>query len=115
MTQEERDTVFKRCICEYGMQPQVDMCIEEMSELTKALLKWRRRGSHVKGENVVPVNDGKTLAQTRGDIIDELADVSIMVRQMEIMFEAEEEVQERIDFKVNRQIGRLEGKNEKGE
>ena len=41
MTQEERDTVFKRCICEYGMQPQVDMCIEEMSELTKALLKWR--------------------------------------------------------------------------
>lgn len=38
-----RDIVFKRCICEYGTQPQIDMCIEEMSELTKALLKYRRK------------------------------------------------------------------------
>lgn len=39
---EYRDSVYRRCISEYGTQPQVDMCIEEMSELTKALLKWRR-------------------------------------------------------------------------
>ena len=108
MTQEERDTVFRRCICEYGVQPQVDMCLEEMSELAKALLKWRRRGALVRGENVNPVADEKTLYDYRADIIDELADVRIMVRQMEIMFQAEDEVERRIDFKVDRQTGRLD-------
>lgn len=34
--QEQHDIVYRRCICEYGTQPQIDMCIEEMSELTKA-------------------------------------------------------------------------------
>lgn len=44
------------------------------------------------------------------DIIDELADVRIMCRQMELLFQAEDEVERRIDFKVDRQIKRLEGK-----
>lgn len=29
--QEQHDIVYRRCICEYGTQPQIDMCIEEMS------------------------------------------------------------------------------------
>lgn len=92
---EERDIVFRRCICDYGTQPQVDMMIEEMSELTKALLKWRRA-------------KGAELTATRDCIIDELADVRIMARQMEILFQAEDEVERRIDFKVQRQSKRLE-------
>lgn len=92
---EERDIVFRRCICDYGTQPQVDMMIEEMSELTKALLKWRRA-------------KGAELTAARGCIIDELADVRIMARQMEILFQAEDEVERRIDFKVQRQSKRLE-------
>ena len=72
---EYRDSVYRRCISEYGTQPQVDMCIEEMSELTKALLKWRRK---------------------------------FMCRQMELMFQAEDEVSNRIDFKVGRQVKRLD-------
>lgn len=91
---KERDSVFQRCICEYGTQPQIDMMIEEMSELTKALLKWRR----AKGAE-------QTVA--RGCIIDELADVRIMARQMEILFQAEDEVERRVDFKVQRQRKRL--------
>lgn len=73
---EERDIVFRRCICDYGTQPHIDMMIEEMSELTKALLKWRRA-------------KGAELTAARGCIIDELADVRIMARQMEILFQAE--------------------------
>ena len=69
--------------------------IEEMSELTKALLKWRRA-------------KGAELTAARGCIIDELADVRIMARQMEILFQAEDEVERRIDFKVQRQSKRLE-------
>lgn len=105
-----RDIVFKRCICEYGNQPQIDMCIEEMSELTKALLKYRRKFALTRGENVNPTNGDTDLFKARIDIIDELADVRIMCRQMELLFQAEDEVERRIDFKVDRQIKRLEGK-----
>lgn len=105
-----RYIVFKRCICEYGTQPQIDMCIEEMSELTKALLKYRRKFALTRGENVNPTNGDTDLFKARIDIIDELADVRIMCRQMELLFQAEDEVERRIDFKVDRQIKRLEGK-----
>ena len=105
-----RDSVFKKCICEYGTQPQIDMCIEEMSELTKALLKYRRKFALTRGENVNPTNGDTDLFKARIDIIDELADVRIMCRQMELLFQAEDEVERRIDFKVDRQIKRLEGK-----
>lgn len=91
----KRDTVLKRCICEYSAPAQVDMCIEEMSELTKALLKYRRKSGLAKDKS-------------RDDIIDELAGVKIMCRQMELLFQAEDAVERRMDFKINRQIGRLE-------
>ena len=94
---EERDVVFRRCICEYGTQPQVDVAIEEMSELIKALLKWRRA-------------KGAELTAARDNIIDEIADVRIMCRQMEILFQAEWEVERRIDFKVDRQRNRLDAR-----
>lgn len=108
--QEQHDIVYRRCICEYGTQPQIDMCIEEMSELTKALLKYRRKFALVSGENVNPTNGDTDLFKARADIIDELADVRIMCRQMELLFQAEDEVEKRIDFKVDRQLKRLEGK-----
>ena len=75
MTTEERDQIFRRCICTYGTNPQIDVAIEEMSELIKALLKWRRAG-------------GAGMTEARACIVDELADVRIMARQMEICFSA---------------------------
>ena len=105
---EARDTVFRRCICEYGTQPQVDMCIEEMSELTKALLKWRRKFALVRGEHINPISGDINLTKAREDIIDELADVRIMCRQMELLFQCEDEVERKIDFKVQRQVKRLD-------
>lgn len=94
MTTEERDRVFRNCICTYGSNPQIDVAIEEMSELIKALLKWRRAG-------------GAGLTEARACIVDELADVRIMVRQMEILFQCEDEVEKRIDYKVRRQEERM--------
>lgn len=92
---KDRDSVFVRCICEYGNNPQIDVAIEEMSELIKALLKWRRAR-------------GAELTAARDCIVDELADVRIMARQMEILFQCEDEVERRIDFKVQRQAARLD-------
>ena len=103
------DDVFKQCIATYGGDAQIDMCIEELSELTKALLKYRRKVALVKGEEVTPVSDGVNLDKARAAVIDELADVEIMCRQMELLFEAENEVNDRIQFKVDRQVKRLGG------
>lgn len=101
------DDVFKQCIATYGGDAQIDMCLEELSELAKALLKYRRKVALVKGEEVTPVSDGVNLDKARAAVIDELADVEIMCRQMELLFEAENEVNERIQFKADRQVKRL--------
>lgn len=94
MSSEERDAVFRRCLSTYGVNTQIDMTLEEMSELAKALLKNRRAEKHSE--------------DNRKAIIDELADVKIMIRQMEILFQCEKDVEERIDFKVRRQSKRLD-------
>lgn len=94
---EERSSIYLRCIETYGAKAQVDMAIEEMSELIKALLKYRRATDMQK-------------PTAREDIIDELADVKVMTKQLEMIFNAEKETQDRIDYKVSRQIQRLEQK-----
>ena len=50
MTDERRKEIECRVILTYGTQMQGDMCIEEMSELTKAILKYRR-GVHYRTQN----------------------------------------------------------------
>jgi len=75
----------------YGTVSQIDMAIEECSELQKALLKHRRKP------------DGNT----RKNIIDEIADVQIMLEQLQIIYSCKDEVNDRIDFKIDRQIERI--------
>lgn len=77
----------------YGTKTQIDMAIEECSELTKALLKARRG------------NDEPTVL--RDAIIDEIADVTIMLEQLKIIYNCTEAVNNRIEYKINRQIERL--------
>lgn len=77
----------------YGSDKQEDMAIEECSELIKAILKFRR--SNTKDSDL------------RDAIIDEIADVQIMLTQLGIIFNCVEEVNERIDFKIDRQMGRI--------
>ena len=83
----------------YGNDAQEDMAIEECSELVKAILKLRR-------------SDEKT-AEMREAVIDEIADVQIMLSQLEIIFNCVAEVEDRIDFKINRQMGRIKEREAK--
>lgn len=62
--------VLRAAIDTYGIKAQTDMMIEEMSELTKALLKHRRNPS----------------SKTLDNIKEEMADVRIMLDQMEILY-----------------------------
>ena len=75
----------------YGTKSQEDVAIEEMAELQKAILKHRRY----------------TGDETRAEIIDEIADVEIMLEQLKIIYSCKKEVERRINFKIERQIKRI--------
>ena len=66
----------------FGKEAQVDMMIEEMAELTKALLNERRGREN--------------------NVAEEIADVLIMIEQMKIIFENAETVEAYKTGKVNR-------------
>lgn len=88
MTKAEKNRLMV-IACTYGKESQVNMTIEECSELTKALLKERRG------------------LGTKEAIIDEIADVQIMLEQLQDIFDCKAEVDERITFKINRQLERM--------
>ena len=76
----------------YGNGPQVDMAIEEMSELTKELLKDRR---------------GK---ENRSDIAMEMTDVYIMLEQLKFIFGIDEtELKVNAELKIQRLKNRIGG------
>ena len=91
MNKHEQATGLQTIVSTYGVNPQVDIAVDECSELIKALMKHKRKPS----------------LATREGIIDELADVQIMLRQMNIIFECKDEVEERIEYKINRQLERI--------
>lgn len=84
--------LLEECIRIYGKRSQVDMAIEEMSELTKALLKERR----------IPDEYLST-----EHIAEEMADVIIMLEQLMLIFDNVAEIQRQIFLKLERQRKRI--------
>ena len=84
---------LEKIIGTYGEQAQIDIAIEEMSELTKALLKHRR--AKIKDSSI------------EYDIAEEMADVKIMLEQLEIIFDNSADVSRYMEYKVNRQLERI--------
>ena len=102
--------ILRKAIEMYGMDKQLDMCIEEMSELTKAICKFKRGVSKVAAEknDDIKVIRMSELKEEISNIEEEVADCEIMFEQLKIMFSCEDEVNEQIDFKLNRLKERLE-------
>ena len=78
----------------YGVDSQNLIAIEEMSELTKELCKHERKFHRER------------------EIVEELADVSIMIEQLISLFNVEDKVYEVIDYKLDRQIRRMKQERE---
>jgi len=95
LSEEQRD-VCKLAIEIYDVDNQIFQAIEEMAELTKALLKLRR----------VDPNDKKEIAKRVADIEEEIADVMIMMAQLEMIFDAEH-IQGEANAKIERLAHRL--------
>lgn len=75
---EEQRAVCTLAIEIYDVDNQIFQAIEEMTELTKALLKLRR----------VDPDDKKEIEKRICDIEEETADVAIMIAQLEMIFDA---------------------------
>ena len=69
------ESIMRQAIETYGVQAQCDVAIEEMAELTKAIVKIRR----------VADDYGKTQAAL-DNLLEEIADVDIMIDQLKIMW-----------------------------
>lgn len=78
----------------YGKDSQVLIAIEEMSELTKELCKYFRRFDR------------------KNEIIEEIADAEIMIEQLKCLFDIHTEVEDEIDYKIERQLRRIEQERE---
>lgn len=83
----------------YGWEAQTDMCIEECSELIKALLKFRR----------LPIKERLAAKGMKvlENIQEEIADVQIMLWQIDLMY-GYGYVEDQIDKKINRLRERVE-------
>lgn len=94
--------IMQKAINTYGTEAQVDMAIEEMSELSKALLKMRRA--------VKSSNNYAYIKTKKCDIIEEIADVEIMLQQLRIIYEiGEQEIATQKDYKIRRLKERFGG------
>lgn len=90
---EEHGKVLQQAIETYGKANQVDKTIEEMSELTKALLKERHSNGSV------------------DDIIEEIADVYIMLVQLTMIYKVNPALGDYVEFKIKRLEQRLRNPN----
>lgn len=91
-------------VAKYGDSPQIDMAIEEMSELIKALFKHRRLkyGNHPQEE----------IDRRRNDIADEIADVEILLFQLRNIFSFDRSfIDDIIEEKLMRQKMRMQKNN----
>jgi NTP pyrophosphatase (non-canonical NTP hydrolase) len=84
--------ILHKAIDAWGANAQIELIEEECLELALALQKLKRkRGSEIDKYNA---------------IIDEIADVKIMIEQAQIIF-SQDEINKRVDYKMNRLRERL--------
>lgn len=88
---ETRKKIYEDALVKWGRHNQLTVAIEELSELQKEICKYfRHEGKHE-------------------DLIEETADVSIMLEQIILMFDIEDEVKKVMEEKLQRLKGRIEG------
>ena len=89
MVDRERKLLF--LINHYGTKKQQDIAIEELAELQKAIIKYRREPSD----------------KTKEAVVEEIADVQVMLEQLKIIYSCRTKIDAIMDAKIERQIERV--------
>lgn len=77
----------------FGEDSQIDVAIEEMSELVKELVKYKRSKIHSREKQ----------AASRGNVVEEIGDVMFMMEYLKTIFKiSDEEIQTIIEEKAKR-------------
>lgn len=97
MTEGEKMVICTKAVATYGAEHQRWKAVEELGELITAIAK---RGEAKPGT--------LEMVTTRDALIDEMADVSIMLMQLKILGCADS-LEDRISYKLGRLEGRIEG------
>lgn len=90
--------LYKQALLAYGVDAEIDIAIEEMSELTKALLKNRRATEHM----AMSCNSYLDSEQTKQAVYEEIADVIIVLTELVMIFGGEDEIRKNITDKITR-------------
>lgn len=110
MTLEEKE---KSIIEHYGLNPQLKYIQTEIFELNEAIIKYKV----AEEENVISSALGEppiwNMEKLKEDIMEEMADVQMMLGQFKVHFDIkDEEIDKIMNFKADRQLKRIE--QEKG-
>lgn len=107
------DERIKQIATVYGYDAQSRQCIEKMAELTKAINKmWRKSFlcGFVTLEEVQAEETEKTKFSDEKewkDVVEEIADVEIMLEQMKVLLNCTDDVKAVKEQKLERQIKRI--------
>lgn len=85
--------IYDMAINHWGVEKQMTKAVEEMAELTKEICK-------------IQLDDGPAL--NTANLVEEIADVRIMLDQIEWMFQIFPNVEEVIQYKLKRTKERIE-------
>lgn len=87
------DEVIKQMIAKFGEDSQIDVAIEEMSELIKELIKYKRSKIHSREKQ----------AASREHVVEEIGDVMFMMEYLKRIFNISgEEIQKIVEEKAKR-------------
>lgn len=90
----------------YGLEPQMQQLIEEMAELTQAICKHKRKNGD--GQ---PLSDAIAARHVEENLIEELADVKLVLEQVIFLLRAESDVQKVVNQKIERTLERIGEEN----
>ena len=97
--------IYERVIKKFGIQYQMDLAIEEMSEATKAISKYKRTQFYnIKTPKYVGISKTKSLA----DITEEIADVYITLGQIVHHFNLDKDIEYQKEVKLERLVKHLD-------
>jgi hypothetical protein len=100
----DQEKVFEDSIKTYGKDSQLTQTNEECTELSLAILKYKRAEKY---------SDAIEIFKRRSELLNEIADVIVMTQQCVLIFGIEE-IQQEVNYKLRRQRARLDNRMNMG-